>query len=83
MLEKEFQYYLQHQKELVKKYDNRYLVITNEEVVGNYDNFANAVSEAEQNYKPGTFLVQKCSEGEKDYTVKYHSRVRIPHESEL
>lgn len=83
MLEKEFQYYLDHQEELVKKYDNRYLVIADEEVVGSYDSFANAVSEAEQKYEVGSFLVQKCSEGEKDYTVKYHSRVRIPHEPNI
>ena len=59
------------------------MVIADEEVVGNYDSFANAVSEAEQKYEVGTFLVQKCSEGEKDYTVKYHSRVRAPHEPNI
>ena len=79
MLDKEFQYYLQHQNELVARYNNRYLVIHEQQVVGDYDTFAEAVTEAQKQFRPGTFIVQRCSEGPKDYTFSYHSRVRIPH----
>lgn len=79
MLENEFSYYLQHQEELVKKYNGRFIVIVGTQVVGDYGSFADAVSESQKTYALGTFLVQKCSEGKADYTVSYHSRVRLPH----
>ena len=41
-LEKEFNYYLANQNELMKKYDGRFLVIIGEEVVADYDNFEQA-----------------------------------------
>ncbi len=36
MLEKEFKYYLDHQKDLIEKYKGRYVVIRNDEVIGDY-----------------------------------------------
>ena len=60
------------------KYNNRFLVIVGQQVVGDYDTFAEAVAESKKKYAQGTFLVQRCSEGNKDYSVTYHSRVRIP-----
>lgn len=75
MLEKEFQYYLDHQKELVDKYSGKILVIVGEEVVGVYEDQAKAYLETIQTHKPGTFLIQRCSPGDKDYTQTFHSRV--------
>ena len=77
MLEKEFQYYLDHQNELVKKYDGRYLVIKDKNVVGDYDSYEEALFTSQEQYEMGTFLIQKCSEGNKDYTATFHSRVRF------
>ena len=37
MLEKEFTYYLDHQSELVEKYNGKFLVIKGEDVIGVYD----------------------------------------------
>jgi len=75
MLDKEFQYYLDKQSDLVKKYNGRYLVIVGEEVVGDYYDYLQAISRSLEKYEPGTFLVQKCSPGDKDYTFTFHSRV--------
>jgi hypothetical protein len=75
MLDKEFKYYLDNQNILVKKYDGRYIVIVGEKVVGDYDDYSQALSHSLKNYEMGTFLVQKCSPGEKDYTLTFHSRV--------
>jgi hypothetical protein len=75
MLDKEFQYYLDNQNILVEKYDGRYIVIVGEKVVGDYDGYPQALSNSLKNYEMGTFLVQKCSPGEKDYTFTFHSRV--------
>jgi len=74
-LEKEFQYYLDHQKELVKQYNGRFVVIKDCQVRGAYNSELEAVNEASRQFKPGTFLVQKCEPGSESYTQTYHSRV--------
>jgi predicted GTPase len=72
MLDKEFQYYLDNQNNLVKKYDGRYIVIVDNQVVGDYEDYSQALSNSLKNYEMGTFLVQKCSPGNKDYTFTFH-----------
>ena len=76
MLRREFQYYLDNQSELVKKYNGRVLVIVGERVVGDYDDFDQALSKSiEKKYEVGTFLVQECAPGDEAYTQTFHSRV--------
>jgi hypothetical protein len=75
MLEKEFKYYREQQSELLKKYNNRIVVIVGTEVVGDYDNYEQALFKTAEKYEPGTFLVQECTEGEGAYTQTFHSRV--------
>ncbi len=75
MLEKEFKYYLDHQTELVGKYNGKFLVIKGEEVIGIYDAEDTAFFATEKNYEAGTFLIQFCEQGDSSYTQTYHSRV--------
>ncbi len=75
MLEKEFKYYLDHQEELVKKYDGKYLVIIDEKIVGVYSSDEEAYFESEKKYEIGTFLIQFCEPGDGSYTQSFHSRV--------
>jgi hypothetical protein len=75
MLDKEFKYYREQQNELLKKYNNRFVVIVGTEVVGAYDTFEEALFKTAKNYAPGTFLIQECTEGEDAYTQTFHSRV--------
>jgi len=74
MLENEFQYFLNHKKELSEKYLDKYIVIKGEEVVGAYDNEKEAYAETIKKHELGTFLIQKCSEKEEAYTQTFHSR---------
>lgn len=74
-LKDEFQYYLNHQDELVEKYNGRYIVIKDGEVLGNYGSELDAVMETQKMHKLGTFLVQFVSPGSKAYTQTFHSRV--------
>lgn len=74
-LEKEFKYYLEHQDELVKKYNGKFIVIKNCEVIGVFDSELEAVNKTAEKYELGTFLVQKCEPGTESYTQTYHSRV--------
>ncbi len=74
-LEKEFNYYLEYQDELVKKYNGKFIVIKNCEVIGAFDSELEAVEKTAKKHELGTFLVQKCEPGSESYTQTYHSRV--------
>jgi hypothetical protein len=74
-LQNEFQWYLNHQNELVKKYNGKHLVIKNKAVVGAYDTPLEALTDAKKNYETGTFLIQLCTPGDEAYTHHFHSRV--------
>lgn len=77
MLEKEFQYYIKQQKELLKEYSGKYIVIVGEEVVGTYESELEAYKESQEKHKLGTFLIQHCLVGKDSYTQTFHSRVII------
>jgi hypothetical protein len=74
-LEVEFRYYLEHQDELVKKYDGRFVVIKDKQVIGVFDSELEAIEKTSEKHDLGTFLVQKCESGSGGYTQTYHSRV--------
>ncbi len=74
-LEKEFQYYRDHQTELVEKYNGKFVVIKDLKVIGVYDVELDAIKETAKSHELGTFLVQKCEPGKSGYTQTFHSRV--------
>lgn len=76
-LEKEFEYYLENQEELVKEYNGRVIVIKDQKVIGVFDSELDAVEEISKEHELGTFLVQRCVPGAESYTHTYHSRVSV------
>jgi hypothetical protein len=78
VLEKEFEFYLKNQDELAQKYNGKYIVIKNSQVIGVFDSEIEAVEKTSLNDELGTFLVQKCELGKESYTQTYHSRVVLP-----
>lgn len=77
MLEKEFKYYLDNQEELVKKYDNKFIVIKNQSVIGVYNSHNEAYTEAQKTEQLGTFLIQHCIPGNDSHSITFHSQVII------
>jgi hypothetical protein len=75
MLDKEFQYFIDHQDELVKKYNGRFIVIKDEAVIGDYSTNLEAYNETSKTHPVGTFLIQHCLPGKDAYTITFHSRV--------
>ena len=73
-LEREFEYYLEHQDELVEQYDGRYLVIKGCRVIGDYEFDLEAVEQTAESEEVGTFLVQRCSPGPGDYIHRFWAR---------
>jgi len=74
-LEKEFEYYLKNQEQLVKQYSGRVLVIKNCTVIGVYDSDQEAIEETTKQHELGTFLVQLCEAGVDSVTQTFNSRV--------
>jgi hypothetical protein len=74
-LEKEFQFYLDHQDELVEKYNGNFIAIKNGKVIGVFDSQLDAVEELSKEHELGTFLIQRCEPGEEAYTHTIHYRV--------
>lgn len=47
-LEKEFDFFLQHQSDFVKKYEGMFIVIKGHKVIGAHSNLKDAIREAEK-----------------------------------
>ena len=73
-LEKELQYFKDHQPELVEKYENKFLVIKDQKVVGAYDTEIKAYSESQKKFELGSFLIQQCLPGIGIFSQTYHSQ---------
>ena len=73
-LEKQFDYYLEHQDELVEKYDGKVLVIKDFQVIGAYDDELEAAQETVKTEELGTFIVQRCTPGDSAYTMTLFSQ---------
>lgn len=69
MFEKELNYFIENQNELVAKHGGKVLVIRDNEVVGTYDTPLDAFVDAKSKYEPGTFMIQPCIAGVDAYTV--------------
>lgn len=75
MLDKEFNFFMEHKQELASKYDGKYIVIVGDCIVGVYDTNEDAYEESLKNYKLGEFFIQECSSDASSYTMVFHSRV--------
>lgn len=77
MLEKEFDFYLKNQEQLVKEYEGKFIVIKNQSVIGSYSSHHEAYDETIKTEELGTFLIQHCLPGSDSYTQTFHSQVII------
>lgn len=75
MLDKELQYYIDNQKELVKKYRGKFIVIKDQKVIGAYSSEIEAYTESVKQHELGTFLIQECQPGDENYTQTFRTRV--------
>ena len=75
VLQDQFQYYLDHQEDLLKEHDGKFVVIKDFELVGSYDTELEAYRDSIRKYELGTFLIQECTPGDKSYTQTFRTRV--------
>ena len=74
-LKREFAYYIDKQDDFVKKYDGKVIALKDHTVLGAYESYGDAYMQTKRHHEPGTFMLQRVSEGEGDYTVTIHSPV--------
>jgi hypothetical protein len=70
----DYQYFLKNRDKLYEEYPDKFLVIKDEKVIGNYDDQVEAYTETTKIHKPGTFIIQNSSPSSTDVQV-FHSRV--------
>lgn len=75
MFHDEFEYFIQHQDELVKQYGGRVIVIKDKQIVGDYATELEAYNASQKKYPVGTFFIQRCQSGADAYTQAFHSRI--------
>lgn len=74
-IKREFAYYLDNQDDFVKKYDGKVIALKDHTVLGAYDSYIDALVETTKEYEQGTFMLQRVSEGDEEYTVTIHTPV--------
>jgi hypothetical protein len=75
MLEKEFKFYLDNQKDLLKEFLNKYIIIKEQKVVASFDTKQEAYDYATEKFELGSFLIQHCLPGDLGHTQTFHSQV--------
>lgn len=70
-----FQWYLKNQEQLVSEYNGRVLLISGDGDVKAFNDDDEAFSYANAHFRPGTFIIQKCTPGRSAYSQTFHSRV--------
>lgn len=74
-LTKLYDWYQSNQSKLIEEYNGNYIVISNNAVVGVYENEDKAYSESVAKYGLGNFLIQFCTNDQSEIMQTYHSRV--------
>jgi len=75
MLEREYNYYKAHEKELLQRYKGKYVAIVGEKIIGAFGSELEAYAEMKKKYGPGNFLLQHCLPETDNHIQRYHSRV--------
>lgn len=59
---KEYLWFEAHEAELLRQYFGRYIVIKDEQVIGDYGTRKLARQQTLKNHKPGTFIIHFCAD---------------------
>lgn len=69
MFDRELEYFIAHQDDLVARHGGKTIVLVGSEVVGVYDSPLQAYLEEAKRRALGTFMIQRCEPGPDAYTV--------------
>jgi len=72
-LQRDFRWFIDHQDELVERYRGKVIAIKQQQVLGAFDSYFEAVEEVSKEHELGTFLTQLCEPGRDCYTARFPS----------
>lgn len=71
----DFEFFLKSHDELLKQYKDKFIAISNKNVIAQGNSLEEALDSAlKKGYQLGKFIVQLCTEGESGYTQTFHTR---------
>lgn len=75
-MDRNLQFFRNNEKDIYSKYPERFVIIKEESVVGDYATFDDAINAAiAAGYDSGTYIIQQCVSDESIITQRFHSRV--------
>ena len=74
-IEENWEWFKKHLLELVKDYNDKYVVVQNKKVIAAYDSYSEAYNDMVFNKKEelGSFIIQMCSLDKEKTTVKIYT----------
>ena len=66
--------YKMSQHEIVRQYEGQIIAVKDGKVLGAYPSKTEALDAMCERFAPGSFLVIKCTPGDKEYTLRFRSR---------
>ncbi len=75
LLKKEYDFYKSNEDEFIKKYNGKFIVIKNREVIGIYNSRIDAYSKTQEEHEIGTFLIQHCVKETKKTQASFYSYI--------
>ena len=73
MQNRDFNWFLSNYDDIFKAYGHSYLAIKDENVLGSYSSFKEALDATVLTEELGTFIIQECNGNESAYTVNISS----------
>ena len=77
MQEQDFDFFLQNMEKLYKTYGHKFLAIKNQQILGAYDNFNDALEEMLKYEEVGTFLIQECFQNKDECVHHFQGNVML------
>lgn len=75
--------YRERQDDLVKKYNGKIIAVKDGDVLGVFPTKTMAFDAVSAKHAPGTFIIIKCTPGDKEYTRRFRSRAVFNAEARL
>lgn len=70
-----FEFFKKNRDKLLEKYNNKFIVIVDSKIVGDFESERDAILFAMDKYDMGDFIVQQCISDDKVSGQVFHSRV--------
>jgi hypothetical protein len=74
-LTENYQWFKDNLPLLLKDYQDKYLAIKDQKVIGEYNSFHDAINDMKEKEEPGKYIIQLCSIDTSKVLNVFHSRV--------